>query len=292
MKKITSIVVIVLGVLIAIIAGWLLSSTFAGFIGSVQNKKIAEVEVTKPTITYIGDSLTNGYYSNGGLHGEEFGYRSIIDEALGATSYNFAVGGYTSTDVIDQLDSDITLNEVDDEIKNNGYFHEGESSDAYNPVEYDISISEAIADSDYVIATIGANDVINRLLDFKEDGSFTVHTDGMIDILKSIKSSKEDVYSAIHQINPDVQIIDIGIYMAFPYVGDMFVRTLYPVLMFTESYVFFDDKELNVHKVTIRDNMQADIKGVIDNPNDIHPNSRGYEIMANEVLKEIAKLQK
>lgn len=291
MKKIVKIILVILIVILAIIGGWLLSSTFAGMIGKMQNRELADVEVTNPTITYIGDSLTNGYYSDGGLHGDEFGYRSVVDNALGATSYNFAVGGYTSEDVTEQFENNTTLNEVNDIIYTNGYFHEGESRDAYLPVEQDVSIEDAIAQSDYVIATIGANDVITKLLDFNEDGSFSVHKDGMVKILKSIQESKKAVYSRIHEINPDVQIIDIGIYMAYPYLGEMFVRGLYPVLMFAESYLFFNDKELNVHKVTIRDNMQADIKGVIDNPRDIHPNSEGYAIMANQVLKEIAKLQ-
>lgn len=277
---------IILSIILFIVL-WLGSSTIAGIVGSIQNKCIAEVEVTNPTITYIGDSLTNGFQSTGSLDPDNLGYRDNVDSALGATSYNYAVGGYTSQDVLVQLEEDTTLNQVNKIIR--GF--KGDLDEVYANVENNLTISESIAQSDYVIATIGANDLINELLSFNEDGSFSVNYDGIKDKLENIRDRKLDIYNQIYEINPDIQIIDVGIYFAYPHIGDLFMCELYPVLMYAEHYMFIADENTNTHKVTIRDNMQAHIKQYIDNPSDIHPNESGYEIMANEILKEISKLQ-
>lgn len=277
---------IVLAIILFVVL-WLGSSTIAGIVGAVQNNKVAEVEVTNPTITYIGDSLTNGFQSSGGLDPNNLGYRDNVDDALGATSYNYAVGGYTSKDVLVQLEEDTTINQVNKVIR--GF--KGDLDEVYGDVDNDLSISESIAQSDYVIATIGANDLITELLNFNQDGSFSVEFDGIKDKLEAIRARKLDIYNQIYEINPDVQIIDVGIYFAYPHIGDLFTRSLYPVLMYAEHYMFIEDDNTNTHKVTIRDNMQANIKQYIDNPVDIHPNESGYEIMANEILKEISKLQ-
>lgn len=277
---------IILTILILLIIGWLTSVNTASFIGNIQNNNEPKFEVTSPNITYIGDSLTNGFYSSGGLQTGNFGYRSIVDESLQANSNNFAVGGYTSEDVLKQLNNDTTIGEVNSKINE----FKGANTTDY-PLDDNTTISESIANSDYVIGTIGANDIIMNLLNFNEDGSFSINYDTIIQDLNSIRDRKLEIYTRIHEINPDAQIIDIGIYFAYPHLSDRFMRMLYPILMFAESKIFIDDNDINVHKVTIRDNMQANIKGYIDNPMDIHPNQDGYQIMANEVLREIGKLQ-
>lgn len=286
LKKILIGLGLILGLIGLLIIGLLTSVNTASFIGNIQNNNEPNFEVTSPNITYIGDSLTNGFYSSGGLKEGNFGYRSIVDESLEANSNNFAVGGYTSVDVLEQLNNNTTIGEVNKII--NGF--EGANTTDY-PLDDNTTITDSISNSDYVIATIGANDIIMNLLNFNEDGSFSINYDTILQDLDSIRDRKLEIYTRIHEINPDVQIIDIGIYFAYPHLSDSFMRLLYPVLMFAESKIFIDDNDINVHKVTIRDNMQSNIKGYIDNPMDIHPNQQGYQIMANEVLREIGKLQ-
>ncbi len=283
MKKI----IIIIGLIILLITIlWLSAVNIAAFVGNRQNSKVATYQVTSPQITYIGDSLTNGFYSSGGLKEGNFGYRTIVDTSLNATSNNFAVGGYTSSDVLKQLNEDVSIDSVNQQILT---FQSASESDY--PLGDMTTISQSIEDSDYVIATIGANDVLQTLLIFNDDGTFSVNFDNIIANLKTIRARKYEIYNKIYEINPDVEIIDVGIYFAYPHISDLFTRMLYPVLVFTESYLFIEDDTINTHKVTIRDNMQADIKNLVDNPNDIHPSQAGYEVIANQILKEIGSLK-
>ncbi len=284
MKKILKYTVIV-AILFVII--WFSSAIIAGAIGSIQNRQSAVVEKSNPTITYIGDSLTNGYLSSGSLDQDNLGYRDNVDTALNATSNNFAIGGYTSYDVLDQLANDTSVNQVNQEIRK----RQSDVANSYPDLKHDISISKSIENSDYVISTIGANDIINELLVFNDDGSFQVKLKGFSARLKTIQERKYDIYTQIYEINPDIEIIDIGIYFAYPHISRLFTYSLYPLLMFAEQFTVIDDQSINTHGVIIRDNMQANIKTYVDNPNDIHPNEQGYSIIANEVLKQIAKIE-
>lgn len=288
MKKIILGLCSVLLLLILFVIGWLSAATVGGIIGGIQNHNQAEVTIENPTITFIGDSLTNGYYSYEGLQADSYGYRQIVTEETNATAYNFAVGGYTSKDVLEQFNSDVTLASVNQTVlaKN----RDKPELQALYTTEEVITISEAIAESDYVISTIGANDVLQELLIFNEDGSFTINKDGFFSGLEAIREHKYNIYSQIHAINPDAHIIDIGMYMAYPHISDFFTRLMYPALMYAEHQIFISYSDINTTKVTVRDNIQSNIKSYIDNPTDIHPNQDGYEIMANEVLKEMERV--
>ncbi len=288
MKKIILGLCSVLLLLILFVIGWLSTATISGVIGGIQNRNQAEVTIENPTITFIGDSLTNGYYSYEGLQTDSYGYRQIVTEKTNATAYNFAVGGYTSEDVLEQINTDVTLASVNQTILEKER-DKPELKSIYTTDEV-ITISEAVIESDYVISTIGANDVLQELLIFNEDGSFTINKDGFFKGLEQIHERKYNIYSQIHEINPDVHIIDIGMYMAYPHFSDFFTSLMYPVLMYAEHQIFISDSYINTTKITVRDNIQSDIKSYIDNPTDIHPNQEGYEVMANEVLKEMERV--
>lgn len=290
MKKILKAILILIVIVALGVIAWISCAPLAKSIGQKQNEELAEVSVVSPTITFIGDSLTNGYYSDEGLQVDNYGYRQIVTAKTGATSYNFAVGGYTSEDVENQFATNVTLGETNQVIleKNSD---KPELTSLYGDTTNSLTITEAIANSDYVISTIGANDVMGELLTYNDDGSFAVKTDGFFEGLTTIEERKLNIYSQINQINPDAKIIDIGMYMAYPHISDSFTVALYPVLMFAETKIFIEDPDLNTTKVTVRDNLQADIKTYINNPTDIHPNQQGYEIIANEVLKELEELE-
>lgn len=286
MKKFLKIILIIFSVVAIIVVVWLSSSKVSAVIGARQNEKLSEGTIEYPTITFIGDSLTNGYYSNEGLQADAYGYRQIVTETTRANTFNFAVGGYTGVDIKAQLDNNVTLGETNQVIlgKNED---KPELTSLYGDTENPLTIEDAIRQSDYVISTIGANDVMEELLEYNEDGSFSITKDGFNAGLNNIYNRKLDIYTKINEINPDCKIIDVGMYMAYPHIGDMFTSSMYPFLIYAESKIFIEDQEINTTKVTVRDNMQADIKTYIDNPDDIHPSQAGYEIIANEVLKHM-----
>ncbi len=119
-EKFLKIVISILLVIVVIIGGlyfyFAIAMTRESKHGEKENTQIADVEKLndKLTITYMGDSLTNGYNSGGKLVHDNMGYRSVIDEKLKASgkyniSYNYAVGGYTTEDLLKQVKDDVQI---------------------------------------------------------------------------------------------------------------------------------------------------------------------------------------
>ncbi|MFV0289245.1 MAG: SGNH/GDSL hydrolase family protein [Mycoplasmatales bacterium] len=283
-----------LGILISfllIIIGILLLENIEAFHGQLQNKKVYDPDKIpqEQTVLFLGDSITNGYMSKGGLDTEFQGYRGVVSEALkaqGGTTYNFAIGGYKVADVQDEITNNLTISDVNKLILE----HTGDEQlkEVYPlDVQQNIAIQEAIQQADSIVITIGANDIIEKILTFDEDGTMHIDLKNINEKFKEIRNNKLQLYTTIHELNPEVKIYDVGIYFAYPHQSDLFMRIAYPLLMYAEHVIFINDKSLNVQKVTIRDNMQDKIKEYVDNPKDVHPSEAGHKVIANEVLKAL-----
>lgn len=294
MKKFKYIVLTIIIVIIALISGYLLTMNFEAGIGKMQNNSSADISKIDDSqkIVFLGDSITNGFLAHGGLSPDFQGYRGVVEDTLKSKDFetvNYAVGGYKVEDVQKQIDKNVSLNDTNKEILNhvkNG----DELKDTYlTSYDNDITIKKSIKNSDAIILTIGANDIIEQLLKFDENGDMSVDFSNFDGKLEKIRKAKEDLFASIKEINPDIQIYDVGIYFAFPHQGDMFMRMLYPVLIHVEGIIFIDDDKNGIHFVKVRDNMQSDIKAYVTNPDDIHPSESGHKVIANEILKEFGK---
>lgn len=293
-KKITSILVVIIISIIGMIFYLSSMMTREAKHGLKENNATANLEQIddKLKITYMGDSLTAGYNSNGKLSDFE-GYRRYVreelqKEGLFAKDYNFAVGGYIVEDLVKQLENNVTLSQVNEQLHKSEF--DGQDIDTLYPVkpEEDITIKDAIKNSDVLVLTIGANNVLESIK-FDEKGQMQIDINELISSLYSLHDLKKDLFAEIHKINPDIKIFDVGMYMAFSDLDEDFMQKLYPLLVFGESKLFINDQNSKVYKVTIRDNMQANLQSYIDNPDDIHPNIQGYKVMGNEILKKISQ---
>ncbi len=265
--------------------------------GAKENEQIADVSkiTEKQNIMFMGDSLTAGFNSDGKMSTENKGYRSVLEEQLKTqgvlgTEYNYAVGGYLIDDLLKQMDDDVTVAEVNEAMRNDNFSKELEKmyptnlSASENP-----TISEAISKSNTLVLTIGANDVLTAVTYDEETQQMNIDTEKLLDTLKAVETKKADLFKQIHEINPDIKIYDVGIYMAYSFISEEMMQKVYPLLAYGESKIFTDDPKNNIYRVTVRDNMQANLQSYVDNPNDIHPNYEGYKIMGNEILKAMAK---
>ncbi len=263
--------------------------------GLEENNIAADVsKITEPlTITYMGDSLTAGVKSNGKMDSDE-GYRGNIREELEEAGlyeadYNYAVGGYKIDDLVYQIESNTSLNEVNQIIRSKDGEYTADLASQY-PVdlEEDMQIRDAIASSDVLILTAGANDILSAIT-MDENGNLQIDKDILMEAIYHVHDTKVKLFKEIKVINPEIQIYDVGMYMAYSHIDEDLMRKLYPLLAYGESKMFIEDESKDVYKVIIRDNMQANLTGFIDNPNNIHPNSSGYSVMSNEILKKISK---
>ncbi len=262
--------------------------------GLEENNQAPNLELIDKqlTITYMGDSLTAGVLSDGSLD-PNGGYpqvirKSLINKDKFASDYNFAVSGYTVEDTMLQLEKNVDLNAVNQELGiEQGTWSQSESlSDIGSDVNP--TIREAITQSDIIVLTSGANNILPSLT-YNEAGTLDIDQQQLKESINDIHKMKEKLYKEIHEINPDVKIYDVGIYMAYSELDEKLMQKLYPALVFAEGKLFINDEINNIYRVTIRDNIQANLTTYIDNPNNIHPNSLGYAVMGNEILKKISE---
>ena len=100
---------------------------------------------------------------------------------------------------------------------------------------------------------------------------------------------KSKLYREIYSLNNEVKSLDVGLYMAFPHINSIMYRLLYSMMALCENFTIIDDKNLNVQGVVIRDNISVDAKGFIDNPQDVHPNAKGYQVIGLEILRHMVE---
>ncbi len=261
--------------------------------GVKENQVQANVEdlQAKHNIVFMGDSLTAGFNSGGKMVTDNKGYRSVLSDQLSSvdklgTTYNYAVGGYLIDDILKQMEDDVRVSEVNAAMRND-HFPDDVAKMYPTTLKDDPTISTAIKNSDTLVITIGANDVLGAITYDEEKQQMDIDVKTLLTTLDDVHSKKADLFNQIKTINPDIQIYDVGIYMAYSFIDQDIMQKIYPLLVYGESKIFFNQPKDGIYKVTIRDNMQADLQTYIDNPNDIHPDYQGYQVMGNEILKTI-----
>lgn len=211
----------------------------------------------------LGDSVAEGMNSYGNVG---YGYPDYIKDYLENDRLDFYTKGFSK--------SGYTTEDVKDDIENNKTITvDGKK----------LSIKEALRESDLVTISIGANDFIKGL-------SFSNFSSK----LESIKTSKKE----IDKIGKDVEnlikiiqgyakkdIILIGYYNPFPRLTT--IKSEIDELIKYSNNVYEDIcDDLDITCVNIFDIFDNNEK-LLPNPLDIHPNIKGYEKIADEVIKKI-----
>lgn len=260
--------------------------------GQKENEVIYKLDNIKEPldIVYLGDSITTGVLSSSNLSASDIGYRDNINDILMeaellSSSINYSVPGFTSLDTLQQLSDDLNLNDTNKLISlTDDYTDSDDNLENLYPVDQQNSptISDSIISADVVYVTLGANDILSNIS--ITDSGMRIDFKGLKNSIVNLKTNKDIIYTKIHELNPKVKIFDIGIYFAFPHIGDL-MHKLYPILVIAEQFMFIDDPNQLIYNVVIRDNMQPNILNLVDNSNDVHPTVEGYEIITNEILK-------
>ncbi len=223
------------------------------------------------TITYkqefyyvaLGDSVAAGRNPYGV---DDYGYTDYVRDYLAdenkLESYiNFAVSGYTTIDVINDINYNKSIL-VDNR---------------------EINIKKALRESDLVTLSIGANDFIGELKltsipSMLEDKSYALKK------INSILTNIDDTLEIIKKYAKGT-IIVVGYYNPLPYL-DKYEDKINEIVNYADQeYQKLCDKH-HIYYVKISDKI-AENKECLPNPLDIHPNKKGYEIISREIIKVI-----
>ncbi len=245
----------------------------------------------KQTIVYLGDSITQGFYSNGKLSEDGQGYRTIVDEALKNVdkfnkSYNFAVGGFTISDAENILYNDLTINDINEILNKTKELTEKLKKQYSYDLSTNPSFSEAVENSTLLITSIGFNDILPFMGDIWDMERLNIDFEGLFKTVKRVKLEKELLFKRILKINPKIKIFELEGYVPQTKLSDDAMDILYSLYEYISQNIIIKDIE-NVKTVKIMKNIQAKHLEYIDNTHDAHPNIEGYKIIANKILRTL-----
>ena len=252
--------------------------------------EIPKTEITHqtevpPKMLFLGDSIAAGYGLDGYTSKDNYNcnsysnilkekYESELGDECGHIMINKAVSGYTSDDLIKQIQS----GELDGDLK----------------------------ETDAVVISIGGNDLLGILLELLDDlgisksGEFDSDSIDFFGAATAFLGMDGDVNKALDKFSENIRIITEELHNRTD--GKIFVQTLYDPLAYFDSFKiitdFSDEKigELNSiiagnapENYTVID-VAADFKersGELTNISkfDIHPNAEGHEVIAEDVDK-------
>ncbi len=271
-----------------------ISAKNKGIIEGLEDNKIKfslENIKEKQTIVYLGDSITQGFYSNGKLSEDGQGYRTIVDEALKNEdkfnkSYNFAVGGFTISDAENILYNDLTINDINEILNKTKELTEKLKKQYSYDLSTNPSFSEAVENSTILITSIGFNDILPFMGDIWDMERLNIDFEGLFKTVKRVKLEKELLFKRILKINPKIKIFELEGYVPQTKLSDDAMDILYSLYEYISQNIIIKDIE-NVKTVKIMKNIQAKHLEYIDNTHDAHPNIEGYKIIANKILRTL-----
>lgn len=253
---------------------------------SSQKETVYHTDVP-PKMMFLGDSIAAGYGLEGYTSTDNYScpsYSNILKEQYQTelrgkcahTMINKAVSGYTTDDLIKQIQSG--------------------------------GLDDALRDCDAVVVSIGGNDLLGILLQvirelgFAENGSFDAENIDFAAVISALLSMGEDADKALEQF--DINMVTISEELNKRTDGAVFVQTLYDPLEelsnggigYQQAGSFVSEKIDRLNEIIAENaasgysviDVAADFKGKAQELTnigsfDIHPNAEGHRVIARAV---------
>jgi len=238
------------------VSGLLIASTLvavAPFSAQAKGNEVHNKEKHKIDYVALGDSLAAGQtpYHQYDKTYPDYLVKRFEQSQYGVSYDNFGVSGYTS----ENLKNGILNNpEVQDEIKK----------------------------ANLITIDIGANDLLAKL---KTDPAHVT------DSLMTVANNLQVILQTIDSLNPNVQVLVMGYYNPFPHYSQEQQASLLPLLEALNKTI--EDRSIaNGDKyVPMTQVIEKNEEQYVPNPEDIHLNLKGYQVVAKEFWKNIDKLE-
>lgn len=176
----------------------------------------------------------------------------------------FAVPGYTSQDVLDDIINNRTIG--------------------------DKSIQDVIREADVLTLTVGANDILREATIDPENGTVEIDPAKIPVILATLTENLNGILGEINSLNPNVMVYVSGYYFSFPYLPDdqkPQLQLLMSLLNDTIQNVSLEQGMSFVSMDSVNEIFQEDPGTFLPNPLDIHPSSDGYKLITEQFIQVI-----
>jgi lysophospholipase L1-like esterase len=233
---------------------------------------------TKGPLYYLalGDSLAAGMNENYEIG---YGYADFIAQHYvnkeNAVEFNkgFTFPGYTTVNVLEDIQKNVTKNMYD--LK--------------GPSQTEVTIHKAIEQADIITLSAGANDVLKHV-NRSQSGEFSFDLPAVLKGIQEVSANYEKIFAEIQKINPEVDIVVMGLYNPFPYLQDAAVQTQLNTLVATMNNSMKAVVEKNGGIFSdVADIVASDYVSYLPNPANIHLGEAGYKVVADKMLLDYLK---
>ncbi|WP_203247160.1 S-layer homology domain-containing protein [Sporosarcina beigongshangi] len=240
-----------------------------------------ELDTSSPTwaapIDYlaIGDSLAAGVTPNKEL-GK--GYADYLAELLHSNgvlkSFNkgFSAPGYKTTDVLNDIQKNVTK-----DIYGVGY------------AEKTAQLQQSIKDAELITISVGANDIIPLLQKDPATGMASVDQHALLQALQQVGINYKMLMAQINQLNPKAQVYVMGYYNSFPYMPAVMQPELKKMQDALNQAIATGIVGTQAVLVATGDQIAADYKTYLPNPEDIHLSEAGYKKVTEQFWSSMEK---
>lgn len=217
----------------------------------------------------LGDSLAAGMDHLGEM-GD--GYADYLAAALSETDLlkafdkSFAENGYKASDVLKDIQENVTRDTADGEA---------------------VHLHDAIANAGLITISAGANDVLAHVDFDKETGSMEVDEEGLQKEIQQVGMNLMKIVSMIHEINPDAQVYVMGYYNPFPHLPAELQPMLEQMLVGLNTAIGAVKQLPNTEVVDTANVVAADFKSHLPNPQNIHLSPAGYAVVAKQFVDKV-----
>lgn len=221
----------------------------------------------------LGDSLAAGMNENGEIG---FGYADLLaknyQEQESEVIFNkgFSYPGFTTVDVLKRIEENVTKPIYD--------------LNGVSPKT--VAIKDAIQQADLITLSVGANDILKNV-NRSESGEFSFDTAGVIKSIQDVSVNYKKIFDSIYKINPEVDMIVMGLYNPFPYIEDPAIQNQLSMLVTTLNNSMKSIVENNGGVFTeVAAQIATDAKTYLPNPKNIHLSEAGYQVVADAMMKD------
>ena len=217
----------------------------------------------------LGDSLAAGqtpYKELGKGYSDYLAQQLNKVGALASFDKRFAQSGYTTTDVLNDLQTNATK--------------PNESGNA-------IDIKSAITNAEILTINVGANDILQQIdIDLKNRA---VHVDP-VKVESALRGAGENLFkiiTAIKTLNPNVDIYVMGYFNPFPILPEPYKSQILPLLAQLNNIIEQAAAQSQATFVPVADSFALQGSNYLPNMLDVHPNEAGYLALSNHFWRAI-----
>ncbi|MEG0283601.1 MAG: 1-acylglycerol-3-phosphate O-acyltransferase [Erysipelotrichales bacterium] len=231
-------------------------------------------DIKKYRILGLGDSITFGELYNQ-TYDKGYYYRFIEqlnNEGMLESTYNFSIPGSRIKDVSKLIDN----NNYQEKVKDIVYSNIDEEF-LSNLLQQDVTIENAIKNSDILLFTCGANDILEVVSNYKIKKE---------DQLKSFLEMKEKLrilFNKIRSINPNIKIIFFGQYFPYPHIKSLLKYNYIDIL---DKYLKELDNNKDIFYISLNAAVLENKESFLLDRKNIHLSNEGY-IYMNRLLSKL-----